>query len=124
MQMDWRMRLKIPGIVVTDAKSLFDHLGKSGSIPTGRQTLIGLLVARDLQENGAVKLRWLPNTHMIADVLTKATPVNDVSREFRDRGLHSLVPTMQQVEHEHHRLTLRQGQRQRAKLRKRSEQGL
>ena len=55
MQMDWRMRLKIPGVIVTDAKSLFDHLGKSGSIPTERQTLIDLLVARDLQENGAVK---------------------------------------------------------------------
>ena len=58
---------------------------------------------------------------MIADVLTKATPVNDVYRRFRDQGLYSLVPTTQQVEDEHHRLTLLQGQRQRAKLRRRSE---
>ena len=124
MQMDWRMHLKIPGIVVTDAKSLFDHLGKSGSIPTERQTLIDLLVARDLQENGAVKFHWLPNAHMIADVLTKATPVNDVYQKFRDLGLCSLAPTVQQVDDERRRLTLRQGQRQRAKLRKRSEQDL
>ena len=89
MQSDWRMRLEIPGVVVTVAKSLFDHLGKSGSIPTERQTLIDLLVARDLQENGAVKIHWLPNTHMIADVLTEATPVNDVYRKFRDLGLQS-----------------------------------
>ena len=122
MQMDWRTHLEIPGIVLTDAKSLFDHLGKSGSVPTERQTLIDLLVARDLQENGAVKIHWLPNTHMIADVLTKATPVNDVYRKFRDLGLYSLVPTVQQVDDERHRLTLRQGQRQRAKLRKQSEQ--
>ena len=39
MKADWRMYLKIPGIIVTDAKSLYDHLGKSGSIPTERQTL-------------------------------------------------------------------------------------
>ena len=124
MQVDWRKHLKIPGIVVTDAKSLFDHLGKPGSIPTERHTLIDLLVAHDLQKNGAVKFHWLPNTHMIAGVLTKATPVNEVYRKFRDQGLYSLVQTVQQVEDEHHRLTLRQGQRQRAKLRKRSEQDL
>ena len=51
---DWRMQLKVPGLVVTDAKSMYDHLSKSGSIPTERQTLIDLLVARDLHENGAI----------------------------------------------------------------------
>ena len=42
---DWRYRLKIPGVMVTDAKSLFDHLRTTGSIPKERQTLIDLLVA-------------------------------------------------------------------------------
>ena len=72
------MHLKIPGLVVTDAKSMFDHLSKSGSIPTERQTLIDLLVARDLHEQGAVRLFWLPNKHMLADVLTKAVHPNQV----------------------------------------------
>ena len=115
---DWRMKLKIPGIIVTDAKSMYDHLGKSGSIPVERQTLIDLLVARDLHDNGAVVLRWLPNNHMLADVLTKATNPNAMYQRFRDEGLYSLVPTEQQARDEDHRLTLRRGQRQRAKERK------
>ena len=119
---DWRMHLKVPGIIVTDAKSMYDHLGKSGSTPTERQTLIDLLVARDLQENGAIRLQWLPNKHMLADVLTKATAPNDVYVKFRDRGLYSLVPTEQQGTEEGRRIALRQGQRQRAKDRKKENQ--
>ena len=99
---DWRMSLKVPGIIVTDAKSMFDHLGKSGSVPVERQTLIDLLVARDLHENGAVSLRWLPNTHMLADILTKAVKPNEVYQRFRDRGLYSLFPTAEQEQEEDH----------------------
>ena len=120
---DWRMSLKVPGIIVTDAKSMFDHLGKSGSVPVERQTLIDLLVARDLHENGAVSLRWLPNTHMLADILTKAVKPNEVYQRFRDRGLYSLVPTAEQEQEEDHILVLRQGQRQRAKERKKQKAG-
>ena len=54
---DWRMKLRIPGLCVTDAKSLFDHLGKTGSVPKEKQTLIDLLTARDLVEQEAVWLR-------------------------------------------------------------------
>ena len=117
---DWRMNLKIPGIIVTDAKSLFDHLNKTGSIPTERQTLIDLLVARDLQENNAIMFKWLPNSHMLADVLTKATRPNAIYIKFRDSGMFSLAPTTEQTEDEEKRLQLRQGQRQRAKARKKA----
>ena len=68
---DWQRSLAVPGIVVTDAKSLYDHLSSTGSVPKERQTLIDLLVARDLAESGAVQLRWAPTTHMTADMLTK-----------------------------------------------------
>ena len=61
---DWRHNLKIPGIVITDAKSLFDHLSTAGSVPKQRQTLIDLLIARDLAEGKAVQLKWVPTTHM------------------------------------------------------------
>ena len=118
---DWRMKLKIPGIVVTDAKSMYDHLCKSGSIPVERQTLIDLLVARDLHENKAVILKWLPNKHMLADVLTKATHPNEVYEQFRDTGIFSLVPTQTQSLEEDHRVSLRQGQRERAKERKKAK---
>ena len=63
---------KIHGIPVTGAKSLCDRLTKArSSPPTERQTLAGLLVARDLQESGAVKTKWFPNRHMIAGVVHK-----------------------------------------------------
>jgi hypothetical protein len=74
----WRYRLKIPGILVTDAKSLYDHLHKTGSVPSERQTLIDLLIAKDLQEAAAIIVKWVPTTYQLADVLTKAMPVPPV----------------------------------------------
>ena len=112
------MYLKIPGYIVTDARSMYDHLSKSGSVPCERQTLIDLLVARDLHEQGAVRLQWLPNKHMLADVLTKATNPNEVYQKFRDEGLFNLLPTEAQVKEENYRLALRQGQHLRALERK------
>ena len=120
LQEDWRLKLKIPGALVTDAKSLFDHMGKIGSLPVSRQTLIDLLVARDLIEQETIKLKWLPNTHMLADILTKAVQPNNVLELFLKTGLFSLVPTRQQESEERHRQALRQGQRERAKARKKA----
>ena len=114
----WRHKLRIPGILVTDSKSLYDHLITTGSVPTERQTLIDLLVARDLHENGAVAMKWLPNRHMVADVLTKALTPNEVYNDLVRLNRYSLVPTDAQVTEETHRQELRRGQRQRAKERK------
>ena len=52
---DWRKELKIPGTLVTDARSLYDHLHKTGSIPKERQFLLELLAARELVEDGIYK---------------------------------------------------------------------
>jgi len=54
---DWRHKLKVPGILITDARSLIDNLGKTGPVPKEKQTLIDLLVASDLREESAAKLR-------------------------------------------------------------------
>ena len=70
---DWRHKLKVPGILITDARSLYDHLGKTGSVPKEKQALIDLLVARDLMEEKAVKLWWIKADHMLADILTKVS---------------------------------------------------
>ena len=117
---NWRHKLKIPGTLVTDSKSTFDHLTKTGSIPTERQTLIDLLVARDLSENNTVRIMWLPNKHMIADCLTKAVKPNEVYRKLIATGEYSLIPSKEQQEDEDYRLELRQGQRKRAKERKKA----
>ena len=117
---NWRHKLKIPGTLVTDSKSLYDHLTKTGSIPTERQTLIDLLVARDLSESETVRIMWLPNKHMVADCLTKAVVPNEVYRRLIAEGKYSLVPSVEQQTEESHRQKLRQGQRQRAKERKKA----
>ena len=65
----WRYRLRVPGVLVTDAKSLYDHLRKTGGIPSERQTLIDLLIAKDLQEAAAVVIRWVPTSHQLAERL-------------------------------------------------------
>jgi hypothetical protein len=75
---NWRHNLKLPGIMVTDARSLYDHLCTTGSMPSERQTLIDLLIARDLTEAKAMEIRWVPTTHMLADALTKSMKLSDV----------------------------------------------
>ena len=47
---DLRTGLRISGILATDANSLFDTFLKGGSTPVERQTLIDVLVAKDLVE--------------------------------------------------------------------------
>ena len=118
---DWRMKLKVPGYLVTDAKSLFDHVSKVGSLPVPRQTLIDLLVARDLIEQEAIKFKWMPNSHMLADILTKAVAPNEVVLKFLRTGMFSLVPTEEQEIAEQRRLWLRRGQRNRAKEKKKAK---
>ena len=120
---DWRHKLKVPGVTVTDAKSLHDHLGKTGSVPEERQVLIDLLAARDLCEDEVVKVRWLPNQFMLADILTKAVRPNLVTEKFLRKGLFCLVPTQKQQDDEDRRLALRRGQRERAKERKAARAG-
>ena len=112
---NWRHNLKLPGIMVTDARSLYDHLCTTGSMPSERQTLIDLLIARDLTEAKAMEIRWVPTTHMLADALTKSMRLSDVMHRFMTQGVYSLVPTEQEEKLEEHRKALRQGQRGRRK---------
>ena len=114
---EWRHQLVIPGILVTDAKSLYDRLTTTGKIPKERQTMIDLLVARDLIEAGTVRLCWVPTKHMLADVLTKFMKLAEAFVKFRSKQLFSLVRSKGEQDEEQHRLGLRQGQRQRSKAR-------
>ena len=117
---DWRSGLTVTGVSVTDAKSLYDHLTKTGSIPAERQTLIDLLVARDLHESESMELKWLPNRHMLADPLTKALTPNAIYDRFIEKGLYSVIPNEEEEAAEAHRIQLRQAQRERAKAKKKA----
>ena len=118
----WRYRLRIPGVLVTDAKSLYDHLHKTGSVPSERQTLIDLLIAKDLQEAAAISVKWVPTTYQLADVLTKAMPVPPVMALLLDQGLCALVQTEEDALAEAHRAESRHDQRQRRKARSKALQ--
>jgi len=114
---DWRHKLTIPGILVTDAKSLYDHLNTTGKIPKERQTMIDLLVARDLIEANAVKLMWVHARRTLADILTKMMLAGDISKMFREKQVFLLIRNGGKQEEKQRRLGLRQGQRQRRKAR-------
>ena len=105
---------------MTDAKSLYDHLRTTGSSPNERQTLIDLLIARDLCENGIVEIRWVPTAHQLADVLTKMMRVPETMSKFLRDQEYCLVQTEEEQEKEEHLKQLRQGQRERRKLRMKS----
>ena len=115
---DWRHHLKVPGMLITDAKSLYDHLCKTGSVPKEKQTLIDLLVARDLMEERAVRIRWVPTDHMLADMLTKEMKLSPAVVKFLDQQVYCVARSLDEQEKDAYRLGLRQGQRQRRKERK------
>ena len=62
--------------------------------------MVGLRIARDVQEPGAVKTRWLPSRHMIAEVLTKALSPDEVCLRVVRESRYSLVPTEQRQQFE------------------------
>ena len=107
---------------MTDAKSLHDHLHKTGSVPSERQTLIDLLIARDLQEAAAITVKWVPTTYQLADILTKAMPVPPILALLLEQGLCALVQTEEDAVVEAHRAELRHNQRQRRKARSKALQ--
>ena len=113
---NWRKEMQIDGGVVTDAKSLFDHMHTTGQIPTERQTMLDLLVAKDLLEQGTYKLYWVPTNRQHADGLTKKMR-NILWEKFSKDGTISLKETPQDKVEEDHRRMIRQGQRQRRKVR-------
>ena len=62
-------------MILTDCKSLYDHL-LSPSSPTldDRRTAIDIVILRDSVARMQATLRWIPTDRMIADALTKESP--------------------------------------------------
>ena len=110
----WREDCKVKGGLVTDAKSLFDHLNATGHIPQERQTMLDLLAAKHLLDRGLFKLFCVPTHRQFADGLTKRMK-DALWAEFVQRGTLSLVETPAERALEEHRRALRKGQRQRRK---------
>ena len=106
------MHLKVPGLCVTDVKSHFGHSSKTGSVPKEKQTLIDLLKARDLIKANAAMLRWMPNRHMLVDILTKKAAATPIVQKSLRENLYSAVPSREEELSEKAWLKLRSAQRQ------------
>ena len=122
----WREKLCVPGVLVTDARSVYDHLTTTGSIPTERQVLLDLLSVRELltdddgnvqQGTHGVSVKWVPSKHQLSDGLTKRM-TSETLEKFMANAEYSLVETPDEAAVEKHLAALRRGQRLRAKERK------
>lgn len=113
---DRRKNLVAGGCVVTDAKSVFDNLSKTGSLPVERPTLLDLLSEKEYVEDEVIEIRWVPSFHMLADPLTKVMR-SGTFKEFVMTGRWSLVQTEEEQREEPHHAGLRKAQRQRQKER-------
>ena len=62
-------------LIVTDCKSLFDHLiSKSSPTLEDRRTAIDIIILRDSVNRLQAVVRWIPADRMLADALTKENP--------------------------------------------------
>jgi hypothetical protein len=59
------------GLVLTDAKSLYDVLNNGHGLPENKRTALEVISIREYVRDGNVKFRWIPTSEMIADALTK-----------------------------------------------------
>ena len=114
VRQDWRYNLIARGILLTDAKAVYDHLHKDGSVPQERQTLLDLMAAREELEAGSVELRWVPSAQQLSDALTKGMD-SPILEELQTHGMACLAPAAKQEKKEARLKALRQGQRQRRK---------
>ena len=78
--------LDIPMVLVTDAKSVFDHITAERGLPSDRMLALDLAALRDTFE-GQIRedlmgrnaiLKWLPGSRNIADGLTKYLSIQDL----------------------------------------------
>ena len=62
-------------LLVTDCKSLYDHLiAQSSPTLEDRRTSIDIVILRDSISRMKAHIRWIPTDRMLADSLTKESP--------------------------------------------------
>ena len=119
---NWRSELVTRGHLVTDAKSLFDHVHGSSLLATERQTSLDILAVRQLVQEDLLSLHWVPTWRQYADVLTKDM-FDELFQKLREKGCLNVVQTLEDQVEEERRSSLRKAQRERRKYRLRSNVG-
>ena len=109
---NWRERLRVSGLLVTDAKSLFDHCHKTGQLAQERQTALDMLMTKNMIEARVISLKWIPTFRQMADSLTKDM-IDVLLRQFKRRHLLCLQCTGEDIALEEKRASIRRGQRER-----------
>ena len=69
---------------------------KSSSAPAEHQTLIDVLVAKNLVERKCIDVRWLPNNHQFTYFLAKPPQTSSRLQAFLRTGALLVVSTVQQ----------------------------
>ncbi|CAE7293122.1 unnamed protein product [Symbiodinium sp. KB8] len=108
----WRCEIKTQGHLVTDARSLFDHVHGSNQLPAERQTSLDILGIRQMVQEQLVALHWVPTWRQYADCLTKA--IEDVLYQcFKQHGRLNVKQSREDAREEERRALLRRAQRER-----------
>ena len=110
IQEDWRSQLRVEGLMVTDAKAVFDHCRTTGHLAQERQTAIDLPMTRRLIEERRLSVRWVPTFKQPADSLTKSMKDLLLTTWKRD-GLICLTSTAEDQQEECHRSQIRRATR-------------
>ena len=90
----WNHKDKRLVMIVTDCKSLYDHLSSQSS-PTldDRRTAIDFVILRDSVSRLGASLRWIPTDRMLADSLTKeSVEAFDLLRACMRSGRYQISP--------------------------------
>ena len=112
VESEWRNQLHALGVLVTDAKALYDHCLTTGHMAQERQTAIDLLMSKRMIEERQMDLRWVPTFKQLADSLTKS--MRDVLlTQWKCDGLVCLTSTPEDLQEESRRAMIRKGQRER-----------
>ena len=110
----WSAACKRPCLVVTDCKSLYDHV-QSQSAPTvdDRRTALDIVILKESLSKTLGSLRWAPTQYMLADSLTKeSADAFDLLRGCLRQGLYQISPEAQVLEYRAQERALRKERNQ------------
>ncbi|CAE7928562.1 RE1, partial [Symbiodinium sp. KB8] len=112
----WRSTMAQKGHLVTDARSLFDHVKGSTMLATERQVSLDILEVRQLVQETTVDLHWVPTWKQYGDSLTKSM-ADELFLDFRKTNCINVVQSEADQVEEARRSGLRRAQRERRKSR-------
>ena len=90
-------------VMVTDCRSLYDHMKVQGAIPDDRQTAIWVAALRCGVSAGPGRntqrawLRWTPSRWQLGDVLTKGGLSDNFRKQMRDGDCLFCEPSAQSM---------------------------